>query len=126
MTFVMQAVWPAVSFMASARQSRREPRELNAWTMTVFVLIGATLFTMLMSEPAAAQAINLSPIQSFLTTITTAITGTIGKSIATIAIFGTVVGWWLGRVEVGTLFWVLGGIVVVGSASAFVNSMWAT
>lgn len=125
MTFVAQAFQPAFAFMASVAKSRRPVSEMNPWMMTMFVLLGAFIFSTMIPEPAAAQAINLSPIQTFLTSITTAITGTIGKSIAMIAIFGVVVGWWMGRIEVGTLFWVLGGIVVVGSASAFVNSMWS-
>ena len=49
--------------------------------------------------PAAAQAINLNPIQTFLQTIVTALTGTLGKTIATLALVCVCIGWFMGYIE---------------------------
>ena len=88
------------------------------------VMLLAAAFMLLWSEPALAQAINLNPIQTFLNSIVTALTGTLGKTIATLALVCVFIGWFMGYIEMRTAIYVLVAIVFVGSAATIVNSLW--
>ena len=124
MTSAMQAVWPARSSIACAQGVHAAPRVLDTWAKISLVMLIALAFTLAWSEPAAAQAINLNPIQTFLNSIVTALTGTLGKTIATLALVCVFIGWFMGYIEMRTAIYVLVAIVFVGSAATIVNSLW--
>lgn len=126
MTSALQAVWPARSSHPSVQGMYAAPRLLDTWVKVSLVMLIALVFTLLWSEPAAAQAINLNPIQTFLNTIVTALTGTLGKTIATLALICVFIGWFMGYIEMRTAIYVLVAIVFVGSAATIVNSLWTT
>ena len=96
MTSAMQAVWPARSSIACAQGVHAAPRVLDTWAKVLLVMLIALAFILAWSEPAAAQAINLNPIQTFLNSIVTALTGTLGKTIATLALVCVFIGWFMG------------------------------
>lgn len=73
---------------------------------------------------ALAQAINLSPIESVLQSIISALTGTLGKAMATIALIGVAISWFFGVIDLRQAMWVIAGIVAVGSATVIVDTMW--
>ena len=124
MTSAMQAVWPARSSIVCAQGVHAAPRVLDTWAKVSLVMLIALAFTLAWSEPAAAQAINLNPIQTFLNSIVTALTGTLGKTIATLALVCVFIGWFMGYIEMRTAIYVLVAIVFVGSAATIVNSLW--
>ena len=92
----------------------------------LMVLGVALVMTLVMSEAAQAQSINLNPITSFITSITTALTGNLGKAIATLALVGVAITWFFGIIDFRQAMWVVVAIVFVGSASLIVNSLWST
>lgn len=122
MTSAMQAVWPARSSIAYAPA----PHVLEPWVKVFLVTLIAVSFTILWSEPVAAQAINLNPIQTLLQTIVSALTGTLGKTIATLALICVFLGWFMGYVEMRLAIYIVVAIVFVGSAATIVNSLWST
>ena len=122
MTSAMQAVWPARSSIAYAPARH----VLEPWVKVSLVTLIAVTFTVLWSEPAAAQAINLNPIQTLLQTIVSALTGTLGKTIATLALICVFLGWFMGYVEMRLAIYIVVAIVFVGSAATIVNSLWST
>lgn len=126
MTSAMQAVRPARSSIACAQGAHAAPRILNTWTEVSLVMLMAVAFMLLWSEPAAAQAINLNPIQTLLQTIVSALTGTLGKTIATLALICVFLGWFMGYVEMRLAIYIVVAIVFVGSAATIVNSLWGT
>lgn len=101
-------------------------RAQSPLAQTFLVLAVATTFLFMWSDVAAAQAINLSPVTSFITTITSALTGTLGKAIATLALVGVAITWFFGIIDFRQAMWVIVAIVFVGSASLIVNSLWTT
>lgn len=90
------------------------------------LVLALALTFALLPDVAAAQAINLSPVTSFITTITSALTGTLGKAIATLALVGVAITWFFGIIDFRQAMWVIVAIVFVGSASLIVNSLWTT
>lgn len=94
-------------------------------TGPLLVMAAALLFIM-MPDQAHAQAINLSPITTFLTSITTALTGPLGKAAATLALIGVAFTFFFGVIDFRQAMWVVVAIVIIGSASVIVNSLWAT
>lgn len=126
MTSAMQAVWPARSSIACAQGVHAAPRVLDTWAKASLVMVIALAFTLAWSEPAAAQAINLNPIQTLLQTIVSALTGTLGKTIATLALICVFLGWFMGYVEMRLAIYIVVAIVFVGSAATIVNSLWST
>lgn len=90
------------------------------------LVMALALTLMLLPDVASAQAINLNPVTSFITTITNALTGNLGKAIATLALVGVAITWFFGIIDFRQAMWVIVAIVFVGSASLIVNSLWAT
>ncbi len=70
------------------------------------------LFLVLVPDLALAQ--DLSPVASMLTTVQAALTGPIGKAIATIAVIGVGYACFLGRLN-----WTLFAMVLVGAVLVF-------
>ena len=126
MTSAMQAVWPARSSIACAQGVHAAPRVLDTWAKASLVMLIAVALTLVWTEPAAAQAINLNPIQTLLQTIVSALTGTLGKTIATLALICVFLGWFMGYVEMRLAIYIVVAIVFVGSAATIVNSLWST
>ena len=126
MTSAMQAIRPARSSIACAQGVQAAPRVLDAWAKASLVMLIALALTLAWSEPAAAQAINLNPIQTLLQTIVSALTGTLGKTIATLALICVFLGWFMGYVEMRLAIYIVVAIVFVGSAATIVNSLWGT
>ena len=126
MALAMQALRPARSFTAQAAGKKRAIRQLDTGTKIALVMLTALVFSVVWSEPAAAQSINLNPVTTFLQTIVTALTGTLGKTIATLALVGVCIGWFMGYIEMRTALFVLVAIVFVGSAATIVDSLWAS
>lgn len=91
---------------------------------TFLVLAVATTFLLMCPDVAMAQAINLSPVTSFITSITSALTGTLGKSMATLALVGVGITWFFGIIDFRQAMWVVVAIVFVGSATLIVDSLW--
>ena len=87
---------------------RRHQTGRNA--ATSFLL---ALFAVLLS-PELAIAQDLSPVSTMLTTVQAALTGPIGKAIATIAVIGVGYACFLGRLN-----WTLFAMVLVGAVLVF-------
>lgn len=96
------------------------------FTYRLLISFGLALVVwMLLTEPAAAQSINLSPVTTFLNAIKNALTGTLGKTIATLALIGVAITWFFGVIDFRQAMWVIVAIVFVGSAATIVNSLWS-
>ena len=77
--------------------------------LTVFLA-----FMAILAGPDHALAQDLSPVSTMLTTVQTALTGPIGKAIATIAVIGVGYACFLGRLN-----WTLFAMVLVGAVLVF-------
>lgn len=126
MAFAQRALWPERSVTPEASGLQRAIRQLDTGTKIALVMMTALVFSVMWSEPAAAQAINLNPVTTFLETIVSALTGTLGKTIATLALVCVCIGWFMGYIEMRLAIYVLIAIVFVGSAATIVNSLWTT
>lgn len=89
------------------------------------VMIVSAVLLLVSTDPAAAQAINLNPVTQLLNSFVSALTGTLGKSIATLALIGVCISVFFGFIEMRTAFFVVVAIVFVGSAATIVNSLWS-
>lgn len=78
-----------------------------------------TLFVVL-AEPALAQSIDLSPIQSLLQGIVDALTGPLGVVLATLAVLGVFISWFMNIIDLRQALWVLVGIAGVAAAPTIV------
>ena len=85
-------------------------------------LTGAILF---IAEPALAQSIDLSPIQSLLQGIVDALTGPLGVVIATLAVLGVFLSWFFNIIDLRQALWVLVGIAGVAAAPTIVAAVFA-
>lgn len=101
-------------------------RGSSQWMNFAFTIGLAFVFMALWSDAAQAQAINLAPVTTFITSITSALTGNLGKAIATLALIGVAITWFFGHIDFRQAMWVIVAIVFIGSAAVIVDSMWAT
>lgn len=85
--------------------------------------IGGAMAAVLVALPAVAQ--DLAPITGMLTKIETAMTGTIGIAVCTIALVGTGFMCLMGRLNWSWFIAVLVGIVLVASAPTIVKGFFA-
>lgn len=118
-------VSPAQNWQRAMVSAQAQDRLGFNYRLLVSVGLALVLW-MLLSEPAAAQSINLSPVTSFLSTIAAALTGTLGKTIATLALIGVAITWFFGVIDFRQAMWVIVAIVFVGSAATIVDSLWTT
>ena len=72
------------------------------------------VLTGIFALPDMALAQDLSPVSSMLTTVQAALTGPIGKAIATIAVIGVGYACFLGRLN-----WTLFAMVLIGAVLVF-------
>ena len=90
------------------------PHPLLLTVLTVFVMI---------AESAAAQSIDLSPIQNLLQGIVDALTGPLGVVIATLAVIGVFLSWFFNIIDLRQALWVLVGIAGVAAAPTIVAAV---
>ena len=79
-------------------------------------LITLAALLIVAAEPALAQSIDLSPIQSLLQGIVDALTGPLGVVIATLAVLGVFLSWFFNIIDLRQALWVLVGIAGVAAA----------
>lgn len=91
-----------------------------------FLVMAAALLFIFSPDQAAAQTLNLAPVTSFITSITSALTGTLGKAIATLALVGVAITFFFGVIDFRQAMWVIIAIVFIGSASVIVTALWGT
>ena len=77
----------------------------------------------LAADPALAQSIDLSPIQSLLQGIVDALTGPLGVVIATLAVIGVFLSWFFNIIDLRQALWVLVGIAGVAAAPTIVAAV---
>ena len=80
---------------------------------------------LVIAEPALAQSIDLSPIQSLLQGIVDALTGPLGVVIATLAVLGVFLSWFFNIIDLRQALWVLVGIAGVAAAPTIVAAVFA-
>ncbi|AQX31580.1 TrbC/VirB2 family protein [Bartonella schoenbuchensis] len=88
------------------------------WLATGLILFIAFI---ILSDPALAQG--FGQVESALDKIVNAMTGTIAKSIATIAVAGTGIAWIAGYIEMRKAFFVCVGISIIFGASQIVGML---
>ena len=77
------------------------------------LFVASLALFLLVAEPALAQSIDLSPIQSLLQGIVDALTGPLGVVIATLAVLGVFLSWFFNIIDLRQALWVLVGDEVV-------------
>ena len=90
---------------------------------TTHFLIAIVTLLVLAAEPALAQSIDLSPIQSLLQGIVDALTGPLGVVIATLAVLGIFLSWFFNIIDLRQALWVLVGIAGVAAAPTIVAAV---
>ena len=89
----------------------------------VSLRVALTALLVVMTEPALAQSIDLSPIQSLLQGIVDALTGPLGVVIATLAVLGIFMSWFFNIIDLRQALWVLIGIAGVAAAPTIVAAV---
>ena len=79
-------------------------------------LLAATAAFLVIADPALAQSIDLSPVQTLLQGIVDAITGPLGIVIGTLAMIGIFLSWLFGILDFRQALWVL--VAIAGIAAA--------
>ena len=95
----------------------------TSWISNLFV--ASLAIFLLIAEPALAQSIDLSPIQSLLQGIVDALTGPLGVVIATLAVLGVFLSWFFNIIDLRQALWVLVGIAGVAAAPTIVAAVFA-
>jgi len=90
---------------------------------TADLLLAFVSLLVLTAEPALAQSIDLSPIQSLLQGIVDALTGPLGVVIATLAVLGVFLSWFFNIIDLRQALWVLVGIAGVAAAPTIVAAV---
>jgi type IV secretion system protein VirB2 len=92
-------------------------------TTNMVTLLGVFL---MLAQPALAQSIDLSPVQSVLQGIVDAITGPLGIVIGTLALIGVFLSWLFGILDFRQALWVIIGIAGIAAAPTIVAAIWTT
>lgn len=92
-------------------------------TTNMVTLCGVLL---MLAQPALAQSIDLSPVQSVLQGIVDAITGPLGIVIGTLALIGVFLSWLFGIIDFRQALWVIIGIAGIAAAPKIVAAIWTT
>lgn len=92
--------------------------------LNLVVALSAVL--LLLAEPALAQSIDLSPIQSLLQGIVDVIVGPLGIVIGTLALIGVFLSWLFGILDFRQALWVLVAIAGIAAAPTIVAAIWTT
>jgi type IV secretion system protein VirB10 len=88
------------------------------------LFVASLALFLLIAEPALAQSIDLSPIQSLLQGIVDALTGPLGVVIATLAVLGVFLSWFFNIIDLRQALWVLVGIAGVAAAPTIVAAVY--
>lgn len=102
---------------------RRSKPLQTSWVTSLFMV--TLVASSLIAEPAMAQSIDLSPIQSLLQGIVDALTGPLGVVIATLAVLGVFLSWFFNIIDLRQALWVLVGIAGVAAAPTIVAAVFA-
>ncbi|WP_176084229.1 TrbC/VirB2 family protein [Martelella sp. HB161492] len=109
---------------------KHNPKFNSSWHTRLFraacILSAALLALLIFSEPAFAQSVNTNAIQNFLQSLVDALTGTLGKTAATLALVGVFISWFFGVIDFRQAMWIVVAIVFVGAAPTVVNSLWGS
>ena len=92
--------------------------------LNLIVALSAVLLAL--AEPALAQSIDLSPIQSLLQGIVDVIVGPLGIVIGTLALIGVFLSWLFGILDFRQALWVLVAIAGIAAAPTIVAAIWTT
>ncbi|MDY8110935.1 TrbC/VirB2 family protein [Fulvimarina sp. 2208YS6-2-32] len=95
-------------------------------TSRLNTLLPVLIFALMASEPALAQALDLSPVQALLQGLIDIITGPLGIAIGTLALIGVFLSWLFGIVDFRQAMWTIVGIAGVAAAPTIVGSIWST
>ena len=79
-----------------------------------------------LTGPAVAQSIDLSPVQTLLQGIVDAITGPLGIVIGTLALIGVFLSWLFGILDFRQALWVVVAIAGIAAAPTIVAAIWTT
>ena len=90
-----------------------------------FVALGAMALIVL-TGPALAQSIDLSPVQTLLQGIVDAITGPLGIVIGTLALIGVFLSWLFGILDFRQALWVVVALAGIAAALTIVAAIWTT
>ena len=86
----------------------------------------AAIATVLWSQPALAQEIDLSAVNSLLDSILNALTGVTGRTVMTIVAVFVLIGGAFNFIDWGRVFTLLLIIVVIGVVPTVIQSIWGT
>jgi type IV secretory pathway VirB2 component (pilin) len=86
----------------------------------------AAIATILWSQPALAQEIDLSAVNSLLDSILNALTGVTGRTVMTIVAVFVLIGGAFNFIDWGRVFTLLLIIVVIGVVPTVIQSIWGT
>ena len=92
---------------------------------TLQLALALLALLMVAAEPAMAQSIDLSPIQSLLQGIVDALTGPLGVVIATLAVIGVFLSWFFNIIDLRQALWVLVGIAGIAAAPTIVAAVFS-
>ena len=84
----------------------------------------AVILTFATTDPALAQALDLSPVQELLQGIVDAITGPLGMVIGTLALIGVFLTWLFGILDFRQALWTVIAIAGVAAAPSIVATIW--
>lgn len=84
----------------------------------------AVVSTLLWSNPALAQEIDLSAVNSLLDSILNALTGVTGRTVMTIVAVFVLIGGAFNFIDWGRVFTLLLIIVVIGVVPTVIQSIW--
>ena len=90
-------------------------------TTNMVTLCGVLL---MLAQPALAQSIDLSPVQTLLQGIVDAITGPLGIVIGTLALIGVFLSWLFGVLDFRQALWVVVAIAGIAAAPTIVAAIW--
>jgi len=115
-----------ISNVTRARSAAVHWKSKSFQTSWITSLFAASLaLFLLIADPALAQSIDLSPIQSLLQGIVDALTGPLGVVIATLAVLGVFLSWFFNIIDLRQALWVLVGIAGVAAAPTIVAAVFA-
>ena len=89
-------------------------------------ILAATAACLVIADPALAQSIDLSPVQTLLQGIVDAITGPLGIVIGTLALIGVFLSWLFGILDFRQALWVVVAIAGIAAAPTIVAAIWTT
>ncbi len=100
-------------------------KNLQSMLRTRTIVALSTIAVIVLSNPALAQSIDLSPVQNVLQGIVDAITGPLGIVIGTLALIGVFLSWLFGILDFRQALWVVVAIAGIAAAPTIVAAIWS-